>query len=115
MRLSDFQDEKAIEVIGKLLPPIVRIAQRKENAEARDGSMASFAAAMLQNNAADVKEMLAVLNDEDPASYRCNAATVLRDVMVMISDPELLALFGLRSESTASSGSASENTEAPDK
>ena len=72
-----------------------------------------FASAMLQNSPKDVMDMLAILHEKDPKDYHCSAATVLMDVFNMISDPELLALFGLQRQTTASSGSASENIEAP--
>lgn len=119
MRLSDFKDEKGVEVVAKLLMPIGRIAANQENAKAmkavneEGGNLLSFASALLCNSPRDVMDMLAILNDEDPADYRCSAATVLVDVFNMISDPELLALFGLQRQNPASSGSASESTEAP--
>lgn len=117
MRLSEFKDEKALEVVAALLEPIGRIAANKENAAARgEGkSLMDFVKAILKNNAADVMELLAVLDDQDPAEYHCSAATVLRDVFNMVSDPELLALFGFQRQTPASSGSALANTEAPGK
>lgn len=113
MRLSEFKDEKGIEVVAKLLIPIGKIATNTKNAESRNGSKLDFAAALLQNNPGEVKDMLAILADKDPAEYHCTAATVLMDVFNMVSDPELMMLFGLQRQTTASSGSASENTEAP--
>ena len=117
MRLSAFKDEKAIEVVAALLGPISRIAQNEKNQEARgEGkSMLDFAIAILKNNATDVKDMLAILADEDPGKYHCSAATVLRDVFHMISDPEMMELFGVQSKTPPSSGSVSESTEGPDK
>lgn len=119
MRLSEFKDEKGVKVVAQLLVPISKIVSNKENAEAQKaaaedgGSMFSFASALLQNSPRDVMDMLAILDDKDPQEYHCSAATVLMDVFNMISDPELLALFGLQRQTPASSGSASENTEAP--
>ena len=112
MKLSEFKDEKGIEVVAKLLVPICNIAKSKEVAEAKGKSAIEFASAMLQNNAKDVMTMLAILDDKDPEQYHCSAASVLVDVFNMLNDPELIQLFGLRSETPASSGSASENTEA---
>lgn len=112
MRLSDFKDEKGVEIIAKLLVPIKNIASNPKNAEARKEGDWAFASAMLQNSPRDAMDMLAILHEQDPKDYHCSAATVLVDVFNMISDPELLALFGLQSQTTASSGSASENTEA---
>lgn len=120
MRLSEFKDEKGIEVVAKLLVPISKIAQNQNNAKAKakakeGGTLLDFASAMLQNNPKEVMDMLAILDDKDPSEYHCSAATVLVDVFNMLSDPELLQLFGFQSKTPASSGSASENTEAPGK
>jgi hypothetical protein len=107
MKLSDFQDEKAVEVVAKLLVPIGNIVQNKDVAKKQGGTMLEFVSAMLANNASDVKTMLAILNDVEPSEYHCSAASVLRDAMAMLSDPELLQLFGLQSETSTDSGSAS--------
>ncbi len=112
MKLSEFKDEKGIEVVAKLLVPISNIAKNKGNVEAKGKSLIEFAAAMLQNNQKDVKDMLAILADADPAEYHCSAASVLVDVLNMLNDPELMQLFGLQSKTPASAGSASESTEA---
>lgn len=112
MRLADFRDEKAICVIADLMDPVSRIIANEKNKEAHTGTKLQFAQSILRNNASDVKDMLAILNDEDPAKYTCTAATVFRDVMIMLSDPDLMSLFGLQSQTPASSGSVSGNSEA---
>ena len=114
MKLSEFKDEKGIEVVAKLLVPIENIAKNQANSAAKGKSVIEFAASLLQNNPGEVKEMLAILADVDPAEYHCTAASVLVDALNMFSDPELLQLFGLQSKTPASSGSASESTEAQD-
>lgn len=113
MKLSEFRDEKGIEVVARLLVPIANIAKNKDVAAAKGKSMLEFASAMLQNSKRDVMDMLAILNDTDPAEYHCSAASVLADVFNMLTDTELMQLFGLQSKTAASSGSASESTEAP--
>ena len=109
MKLSEFKDEKAIEVVAKLLVPIGRIVSNKDNAKSRGGSNLEFASAILANNPSDVKDMLAILNDVDPSEYHCNAATVIFDVMNMLADEQLLKLFGLQRQTQTSSTSASES------
>lgn len=105
MKLSEFKDEKGIEVIGKLMSPITAIIKTPGNEKAAHKSYLDFASAILQHNAKEVKEMLAILDDKDPEDYHCNAATVIFDVLNMLNDPVLMQLFGLQSETTASSGS----------
>lgn len=109
MKLSEFKDEKAIEVVARLLVPIGNIVKNRDNANARGGTQLEFASAILANNPSDVKNMLAILNDVDPSEYHCNAATVIFDVMNMLADEELLQLFGLQRQTQTSSTSASES------
>lgn len=111
MKLSEFKDEKAIEVVAKLLVPIANIAENAKNAKAKGASKLEFASALLANNKKEVMDMLAILSDKEPGEYHCNAATVLMDVFNMLSDPDLVQLFGLQSKTSTSSGSATENTE----
>lgn len=118
-RLSEFKDLDGIRLISKLMLPIGRIVQNKEvasaraaaKAEGRDLSMLELAGVMLESGAQDIMSMLALLNEEDPADYHCNAATVMADVLTMFGDPDMQALFGLQRQTTPSSGSASESTE----
>lgn len=119
MKLSDFKDEKGVEIAAKLLPSITNIVTNEKTAavqkamEGTNGNLMEFASAMLQNSPRDVMNMLAILHEHDKKEYHCSAATVLVDTLSMITDPDLLALFGLQGQTPASSGSASENTEAP--
>ncbi len=117
MKLTDFKNDDAIRVIADLLPYVSKIAQNnsvKETAEG--GSVIDFASVIMRENPSDVKAMLAILDGQKPSEYHCNAATVIRDVVTMISDPALLDLFGLptRTLMEKSSGSASANTEVPE-
>ena len=114
MKLSDFKDEKAIEVVAKLLVPIGNIAINAKNVDARDKGRLAFASALLQNNPKDVLAMLAILNDQEPEDYHCNAADVLMNTFEMLSDQAFLGLFGLQSQTAASSGSASTTGEEPE-
>jgi hypothetical protein len=111
MKLSDFKDEEAIEVISDLLAPIERIATNKNTATAKGGTVLSMARAMMKNNAAEVKEILAIMNRTEPEEYHCTAASVLKDLMELLSDTEFLRLFGVQSQTQTSAGSALESSE----
>lgn len=112
MKLSDFKDEKGVEVVAKLLVPIGNIAMNPKNADAKDKGNFAFVSALLQNNKRDVMDMFAILNDVEPGEYHCDGATVLVDTFNMITDPPLLSLFGLQRQTAASSTSASTTGEA---
>lgn len=111
MKLTDFKDADAIRVVADLLPYVGNIAKNSAVEKARKGSMMDFAATLLKENPADILAMLAILNNQAPAEYHCNAATVIMDVFSMFSDPALLELFGLPTQTQGTSGSASANTE----
>lgn len=114
MKLTDFKDADAIRVVADLLPHVGNIAKNSAMEKSRKGSMMDFAATLLKENPADVLAMLAILNNQDPVEYHCNAASVIIDVFGMVSDPALLELFGLPTQTYPASGSASANTEAPE-
>ena len=114
-KLSDFKDDAAIEVVADLLPYISEIVQNSANKEARGKDTMSFISALLRNSKHAVKGVLAVLNETPVEDYTCTAASILADAVTMLSDPDLLVLFGVQRQTSASAGSASESTEAPAK
>ena len=111
MRLSEFKDEKAIEVVADLLVPIGNIVANPANKDAHDSGVIALESAMLKKNAKDAKEILAILADKPIESYTCTAATVLKDNLNVLSDPDLLELFGLQSQTQTSAGSALTSSE----
>ena len=111
MRLSEFKDQKAIEAVRDLLVPMGNIVTNPASKEAKDSGGIALASAMLKNNAKDAKEILAILADKPVESYTCTAATVLKDMLNVLSDPDLLELFGLQSQTQTSAGSALMNSE----
>ena len=111
MRLSEFKKEKAIEGVANLLIPIGNIVANPANEEAKDGGVLKFASEMLKNNTKDAMEILAILADEPVESYTCTGVTVLKDMLNVLSDPDLLELFGLQSQTQTSAGSALTSSE----
>lgn len=117
MRLSAFKDEKAIEVVAALLEPLGKITQNEEIQELHKKGMKSyeFAATALKTNASEIKKIFAILNDKDPEDYHCDAVSILRDTITLISDADLMELFGFQRQTPPSSGSVSETTEGQNK
>lgn len=95
-----------------LLSPICKIVSDARNIEARGKSGIEFLGEMLRNNPRETMQIVAVLNGQDPDKYQCDGASALLDVMELATDPDLMALFGLRRQTQASSGPAQENTKA---
>lgn len=98
MKLSDFKGSKGMEVVGKLLLPVSRIAANKEVAKAvRKGDIMQMISTALIQNPKDVREMLAILNDKPVEEYEVDGAVILNDVFALFEDEALLGLFGLQS------------------
>lgn len=93
MKLSEFKDEKAIEVVAKILEPISVIVANSKTKINKGDNAAKLASELLTNNPKEVKDILAILSDKPKEEYHCTAATVMRDVIEMFSDEELLSLF----------------------
>ena len=112
MKLGDFKDDRAIDVIAALLPHVRGILSNKEVMASikKSGTMMDVAHEMFKGSREDTVAILAILNEEDPADYHFDATTLYSKTLEMISDPDLLVLFGLQRQTSASSGSASENT-----
>ena len=114
MRLSDFKDEKAIEVVADLIDPISVIAKEIQATNAgskEDLTVAQLVGIAIKKCKRETIRMFAILNDIPENEYHCTGATILGDMMSMFSDPQLMQLFGLQSKTPTSSGSASESTE----
>ena len=113
MKLTDFKGAKGIEVVGKLLIPITTILGNPKNSE--DVAITNplvQVGAFFRNNPKEVLEVLAIMDDKDPATYEITAQDALAKLLSWFDDPELVGLFGLQSETVTSSGSAITTTEA---
>ena len=112
MKLTDFKGEKGIQVVGKLLLPIMNIVGNPENKKASvQQNIFTVLSAFFRNNPKDVLEMLAIMDDVPVENYEIDAKQALLKLVSWFDDPELLGLFGLQSETATSSGSATTTTE----
>lgn len=112
-RLSEFTGDAAFDVVADLFPYLAEIARNPESRAASTKSNLEFAAALLKHNKAAIKGILARLNEVPVEEYTCTAVSLINDALTLVTDPDLMALFGRQSKTPASSGSVSETTEAP--
>lgn len=116
MKLSDIKGEKAIEVLADLIDPFSIIAKdgvfKKKITEDRVEGIKY----LLKNHSKTVIEILAIINGEDLESYAPNILALPVMLLDFFNDPTVTELFGLQSQTTdkTSSGSVTENTEAPE-
>lgn len=116
-KLSDFKDEKGIEKAADVLAVILEIISDEKNREhkneKRPFKMFSY---FMKNSPEKMKEIFAILSEIDPAEYTCDGAEAMTNILIMANDPVMMTLFFSQSQSTEekTSGSGSENIEAPE-
>lgn len=115
MKLSEIKGEKALEVIGDLLDPISVMVMDPEFKKIIDsGNKMEVMKYLLKAHKKEVLTVLALINGEDPNNYEPSLVELPLMVMELFEDPNVMRLFGLQDQNkeNASSGPATENTEA---
>lgn len=115
MKLSDFENEEALDLLADIIEPAARIMGDK-NVEMMTKSKKPalvIAGYALKNHKDSVIEIVAALHREDPTKVRFNTASLLKDLLDILNDRELLDLFTSQGQTTEGepSGSATVNTE----
>lgn len=111
-KLSQFEDMQAIIVASKLMTPIMNILTKLGDKKTDKLSIVEYVSLLIQVDPESVMRILEILDEKEPGEYHCNGVTVLRDAYYVFNDKALLELFGLQSETQASSTSASTTGEA---
>jgi hypothetical protein len=113
-KLSDFKDEKGIQIAAEVLAIIMDILANKKNAEQAGAKtpLAMFSAFM-KNSPKEMKKIFAILSEKEEAEYTCDGAEAMTNMLILANDSILVNLFISqgRTGDAKSSGSASENTE----
>ena len=113
MKLSEIQGEQAISALADLIDPMVRIFKDKEILkDAQEERYLDMVKKIFKRKPKDVIEVLAVLDLQDPETYKVTFLTLPSKILEMVNDKELMSLFSSAAqmvEKTAS-GSAPENT-----
>ena len=114
MRLSDLKGEKALEALGEIIEPAVKIMQDPAVVSAaRAGNTLEIVKIMCKNHKKEIITILAVLDGEDPDTYEVSLLTLPAKLLELLNDPEVQKLFTSpgQTEGETSFGSVSENTE----
>ena len=115
MKLSEIQNEDALDVLADLLDPISKMAVDKSLREAllTQGKMA-FIKSAIKNHKSETLEILAILEGVPISEYKVSLIQIPIKLTELLNDEDLLSFFqsqGLKI-SNEYSGSATENTEA---
>ena len=111
MKLSEIKGERVFDVIAEVIDPIVSIAQDKEAAELfapkekpEDMEPWDFFLTrikkslpkLLRDHKEEFVTIMAAVNDTTPEKYKKNMtlATLLNDVVELVTDREFVSFFG---------------------
>lgn len=92
-KLSDFKGDEAFEVVAELLGPITTIATDKDELTKGKKSRVEIAKAIFTEHKEDVKMIISILSETPVDDLDINAASLFKDFLIILSDPELMSFF----------------------
>lgn len=101
MKLSDFKGEKAIEVFADLLEPIAEILTDSEIVklvQSEDVKQIEVIKKILKGHSKSVVQILAILEGEDPATYKPDIITLPKKLIEIFNDEAFIDLFTSQSQ-----------------
>lgn len=114
MKLSDYKDEAALDLLADLIEPAAEIlADPALKAAAEKGKTSKAISIAIKNHKAAVLAVLAALDGIPAEEYHCNVMTLPAKLIEIFNDPEIAQLFSFagQTEEKNLSGSHTENTE----
>jgi hypothetical protein len=126
MRLSEFKDEEALDLLADIIEPVGSILEDDEIAKIyEDNKSDGFGikaklqtiSVMIRNHKPEVIEILAKLNKKDVSEFHCNVLTLPKELLSLINDPIMQDFFAsqVQNEGEISSAPVTENTEETEK
>lgn len=118
MKLSDFKDEKALELLADLIEPAAEIFSDTEIRKTASGkSYAAVVGVAIKRHKSAVLAILAALDGVPVEEYHCNVMTLPMKLLEIVNDPDMMQLFQFagQTEEQNPSGSLMENTEAAER
>ena len=114
MKLSEYKDGEALDVLADLIEPTALIFADKDMRDSlhKCSNKAQMASVVIKTHKNEVMRILAAVNGVPADEYHCNLLTLPRQVMEIMNDEDLMDFFKSwgQTEGENNSGSASENT-----
>lgn len=117
MKLSEYKDEDALDVLADLVEPAAEIFSDKEIKVAADGGNRARAVAVaIKRHKKAVIAIMAALERKPVEEFHCNVLTLPIKLIEILNDPDVMALFPFAGQTAERkpSGSLLENTEGGD-
>lgn len=116
MKLSDYKNEDAIELLADLIEPTAKIMSSKKLAELVRGGkykQVEVVKLMLKESPKECLEVLARVEGVPIEKYQCDIFKLTKGLLDLLSDPQIVSFFSQQSQMTSSEnfGSVTESTE----
>lgn len=101
MKLSEYKNEQAIEILGKLMAPVTKILadEKVKKAYGNGDDKLGFMQALLQGHPKEIVEILAILDNTPVEEYEISLTTLPKKVLEIINDEELRDFFASQGQS----------------
>ena len=117
-KLSDYQGEEAIELLGEILEPTSVVLSDPKVAEMyKNVSAIKLVSYILKNHPKEILEILARLEGEEAETYKCNVFSLPAKVLEILNDKDLTSFFASQTAEMlqSASGAVTANTEEEEK
>ena len=123
MKLTEFKNEDAIELLADILEPTALILgdekTKQDMIDVRSGkkTRAKAVSSVIKRHKKETIEILARLDGKDPKNYTCNILVLPQKILEIINDEELASFFTSQVQmmESESFGLHTENTEESEK
>ena len=95
MKISDFKNEEALDLLADILEPASEIIADEEVKKAykNKGNKLTLAKIIIKNHKSAIIEILARLNGKAVEEYTCNVFTLPIKLIEILNDEELVSFF----------------------
>ena len=108
MRISEFKNGDAIDLLVDLIDPASKIINDSKVQEAIKAkhSKLHIAKLVLKEHKAEIIEILAMLDGKTVEEYSCTPVTIIKDLLELLSDEELVSFFSLQQAQMTTGGAS---------
>lgn len=114
MKLSEYKDDEALDLLADILEPAALIMADKELAEMKErgASIAQLVSTAIKTHKEQVMKIMAALDGVPVEEYHCNILTLPSKMIEILNDEELKDFFNSQGQTKgkSKSKSASANT-----
>lgn len=92
-KLSDFKDDAAIDIWGKLFQIVAEMSEDEKTVEAMKSGNRVKIIACLTSEHPEIAMKILKLFSEEGENYHCTAVSLIKDVKSLLDDKDLMAVF----------------------